>query len=305
MAKKKTRLREGMVENPTIGQRIADACIWLILLVCMFICILPMWHTLMASLSDGQLLIAHEGVAWTWITADGKPNFEGYIKTLTYSDFALLKSYGITIMYVVGNVLCGLVINVIGAYVLFRAPKAGPILTLFVLLTMMFNGGVVPTYMVVNALGLTKTPMSLILPGCTNAMFMILILNGFKQVPASTVEAAELDGAGHFTVMFHVLLPQAKGLTIVSVINTAILSWNAWFEASIYVTNQRQWWPLQLWIKQVVADNENIINAATPDWNKYLVQYCVILIATLPVLIAMPFAQKRLQEGALMGAVKE
>lgn len=305
MSKRTRRIREGMVENPSLGQRVADVIIWLILITCMFICVLPMWHTLMASLSDGQLLIAHEGVAWTWITADGKPNFEGYIKTLTYSDFALLKSYGITILYVVGNVLLGLVINVIGAYVLFRAPKAGPFLTLFVLLTMMFNGGVVPTYMVVNALGLTKTPLSLMLPGCTNAMFMILILNGFKQVPSSTVEAAELDGAGHFTVMFHVLLPQAKGLTIVSVINTAILSWNAWFEASIYVTNQRQWWPLQLWIKQIVADNANIINAATPDWNKYLVQYCVILIATLPVLIAMPFAQKRLQEGALMGAVKE
>lgn len=304
-AVRKRHPREGMVEHPSIGERIADVIIWCILLACMFICVLPMWHTLMASLSDGQLLIAHEGVAWTWITGDGKPNWEGYLKTISYGDFAVLKSYGITILYVVGNVLIGLVINVIGAYVLYRTPKAGPILTIFILLTMMFSGGVVPTYMVVNALGLTKTPLSLILPNCTNAMFMILVLNGFKQVPTSTVEAAEIDGAGHFTVMFRVLLPQAKGMTIVSVINTAILSWNAWFEASIYVTNQRTWWPLQLWIRQIVADNANIINAATPDWNKYLVQYCVILIATVPILIAMPFAQKLLQEGALMGAVKE
>lgn len=305
MENRKPKYKGGMVEHPSVGERIADAVIWLILIACMFVCILPMWHTLMSSLSDGQLLIAHEGVAWTWITPDGKPNFEGFVKTLTYSDFALIKSYGITILYVVGNVLLGLIINVIGAYVLYRAPKAGPVLTLFILLTMMFSGGVVPTYMVVRGLGLTKTPLSMILPGCTNAMFMILILNGFKQVPASTVEAAEMDGAGHFTVMFRVLLPQSMGLTVVSMINTAILSWNAWFEASIYVTNQKEYWPLQLWIKQIVADNANIINASVPDWDKYLVQYCVILIATLPVLIAMPFAQKLLQKGALVGGVKE
>lgn len=304
-AGRKPKYKGGMVENPSIGERIADVIIWIILLACMFVCILPMWHTLMASLSDGQMLIAHEGVAWKWITQDGKPNFDGYIKTITYSDSALIKSYGITILYVVGNVLIGLVINVIGAYVLYRAPKAAPALTLFILLTMMFGGGVVPTYMVVRGLGMTQTPLSLILPGCTNAMFMILILNGFKQVPVPTVEAAELDGAGHFTVMFRVLLPQARGLTVVSMINTAILSWNAWFEASIYVTNQKEYWPLQLWIKQIVADNANIINASVPDWDKYLVQYCVILIATLPVLIAMPFAQKLLQKGALMGGVKE
>lgn len=298
------RRKEGMVEHPGIGGRIADLLIILILAACMFACIVPMWHTLMASLSDGQLLIAHDGVAWKWITADGKPNLAGYSKTIGYSNYAILRSYGVTIMYVLGNVLFGLIINVIAAYVIYRRPKAAPALTLFLIFTMMFNGGIVPTYMVIRALGMTGTPFSLMIPGCTNAMFIMLVMNGFRQVPDSTVESAELDGAGHFTIMFRILLPQAKGLTIVSVINTAILSWNAWFEASIYVTSAKEWWPLQLWIKQIVADNASVINATTPDWDKYLVSYCVILVATIPVLAAMPFAQKQLQKGALLGAVK-
>ena len=302
--RRKRRRKDGMVEHPGFGERVADVLIWILLAACMCACIGPMWHTLMASLSDGQLLIAHDGVAWKWITADGRPNLDGYAKTISYSDFAILKSYAVTILYVVGNVVFGLIINVIGAYVLYRAPKAAPALTLFILFTMMFNGGVVPTYMVVRKLGMTGTPLSLMLPGCTNAMFLILVMNGFKQVPESTVESAELDGAGHFTIMFRILLPQAMGLTTVSMINTAILSWNAWFEASIYVTSNREWWPLQLWIKQIVADNANVINAATPDWSKYLVSYCVILVSTIPVLVAMPFAQKQLQKGALLGAVK-
>ena len=178
-------------------------------------------------------------------------------------------------------------------------------MTLFFVVSLMFNGGTVPTYMVIRTLGMTGTIWSLILPGCTNAMFIMMTMNAYKQVPYSTIESAELDGAGHFTIMFKILLPQAMGLVTVCMINTAILSWNSWFEASIYVPSNKEIWPLQLWIRQIVADNESILQAATPDWNKYLVSYCVIIIATLPVLIAMPFAQKQLQKGSLLGAVKE
>lgn len=300
----KQKYKSGMVEHPDLSERTGDVLIHAFLIVCMFACVIPLWHTLMSSLSDGQLLVAHSGIVWKWITADGKPNLAGYMKTIQYSDMAVIKSYAITIGYVVANVLCGLVINVIGAYVLYRRPKAVGFLTIFFIISMMFNGGTVPTYMVIHKLGLTKTALSLILPSCTNAMFLIMVLNGFKQVPAETVESAELDGAGHFTIMFRIMLPQAMGLTLVTVINQAILTWNAWFEASIYVTSEKNLWPLQLWIRQLVADNSNIMSASVPDWDKYLVPYCVIIIATLPVLIAMPFAQKQLQKGALVGAVK-
>ena len=176
---------------------------------------------------------------------------------------------------------------------------------LFIIISLMFNGGTVPTYMVIRNLGMTGTVWSMILPDCTNAMFIILTLNAFKQVPKSTIEAAELDGAGHFTIMFRILLPQAMGLVTVTMINTAILSWNAWFNAMLYIPSDKKLWPLQLWIKQIVADNATLTTATSPDWNRYLVSYCVIIIATLPVLIAMPFAQKQLQKGSLLGAVKE
>lgn len=294
----------GMVVNPGIGGYIADIIMIAILACVMLIAIIPMWHTLMSSLSDGQQLIAHNGLALKWITVDGKPNFEGYRKAFSYSNFAIIKSYGITLLYVAGNVVFGLIINVIAAYVIYRGPKLASFFTIMLLVTMMFNDGLLPTYMVIKDLGLTGTPWALMLPQCTNAMFVILVLNGFKQVPVTTIEAAEIDGAGHFTVMFRVLLPQAMGLATVAMINTAIISWNSWFEASIYVPSNKELWPLQLWIKQIVADNSNIVNAANPDWDKYLISYSVIIIATLPVLLAMPFVQKKLQKGGLQGAVK-
>ena len=305
MTKKKLRPSYGPVQKHGPGGIIADAIIYIILIACMFMAVVPMWHTVTSSLSDGQLLQAKEGLNWLWETKDGKANFAGYVKTLSYGNYAIVKSYGITLMYVAGNVLFGLIVNVIGGYVLYRKPKAYKGMTVFVMLTMMFSGGMIPLYMVVRNLHLTGTPFALMLPGCTNAMFVIVQMNAFNQVPQSTVESAEIDGAGHFITMFRIMLPQALGLTVVNTINTAIIAWNSWFDASIYVTNDRQWWPIQLWIRQIVSENQDIINVARPDWDKYLVSYCVILVATIPVLCAMPFAQKQLQKGALTGAVKE
>ena len=152
---KKPKYKEGMVVHPGIGERIADIVILAILVLCMFIAVVPMWHTVMVSLSDGQLVIAHNGILWKWLTGDGSINWAGYEKTLNYSNFAIIKSYGITLVYVVGNVVFGLIMNVIGAYCLFRKSKLTTFMTLFFIFTMMFGGGVVPTYMVIRSLGMT------------------------------------------------------------------------------------------------------------------------------------------------------
>ena len=154
---RKPKYKEGMVVHPNLGERVADVIIGIILLACVALAIIPMWHTLMASLSDGNLLLAHNGVLWKWVTADGKPNWDGYIKTLSYDDMAIIKSYAYTILYVVGNVLVGLVLNVIAAYVIYRKPKASGIMMLFIIISLMFNGGTVPTYMVIRNLGMTGT----------------------------------------------------------------------------------------------------------------------------------------------------
>jgi putative aldouronate transport system permease protein len=297
------RIKDGMVYQNTPSGLIADIAIYTILLAVMFAAVVPMWHTFMASVSEGNRLIAHEGVAWLPVTLSGKANWAGYAKTLRYENYAILKSYGVTLFYVAANVLFGLTLNIIGGYVLYRKPRLSPVFTMILMFTLLFGGGMVPTYMVLKNLRMTASPLSLIIPNCTNAMFLMMLMNAFRQAPQSTVESAELDGAGHFTVMFRVLLPQAMGLTVVVIINTAIMTWNSWFEASIYVPQQREFWPLQLWIKQMVADNAAILTTTSPDWNRYLISYCVILVATLPVLIAMPFAQKKLQKGAFLGAV--
>lgn len=282
------------------GSVIPDMIIGIVLLAVAFVCIIPLWHCLMASLSDGRRLLAHSGLV---VLPVGEATLDGY--RLIFRDSSILRGYANTLLYVFGQSALGFVINVVGGYILSRKTRLQRVLTAFLIFTMMFSGGTVPVYMVIRKLGMTGTIWSLIVPGCTNAMFVVMMATAFRQVPEAVHESARLDGAGNVTIMFRIMLPQSLGFALVTLINTALLAWNSWFEASIYVTNQQNLWPLQLWIRQLTSQNVDFLNYNNPDYARYLIQYAVIIIATLPILVIFPFFQKRLEQGMALGAVKE
>jgi len=254
----------------------------------------------MASISDGQALLAHEGLL---VLPVGDITLDGY--KLAFADTNILKGYMNTIINVVSATLFGMCINILGGYVLSCESRLRPVLTVLIMFTVLFSGGLVPTYMIIRGLGWVGTRWSLIVPGCTNAMFVVMISNAFRGVPYSTVEAAKIDGAGHVRTMLQVMLPQARGLTTVVMVNGVVMQWNSWFQASIYVPNNRNLWPLQLWIRQLMADNEGFLLNSNPNYSRYLIQFVVIVIATLPILCAFPFFQRTLEKGQFTGGVKE
>ena len=297
--KRNKRIKEGMIENPSLAGKLADLVIVITLIAFAACCIIPLWHVVMASISDGEALLSHKGVVWAPVK---EINFDGY--KAMFKDSKILMGYANTLIYVVGGTFFGMMINILTGYVLSRESKIKIPYMMILTATMLFGGGLIPTYMVIRGLGWLGTRWSLLIPGCTNAFFIILAMNAFLGVPESTVEAARIDGAGHLKTLFRVMLPQAKSLITVIILNTAIGQWNSWFSASIYVTTKRELWPLQLWIKQIVAENANFLQSASPDFNRYLIQYVVIVIATLPVLAAFPFFQEQLEKGTITGGVK-
>ena len=214
--------RGSMVENRGLGSRLSDAAIILVLVVAAFICVVPIWHVVMSSVSDGQQLLGHKGVA---ITPVGDVNFGGY--QLLFRDSSVMLGYLNTLLYVISGTLLGVLMNIMGGYILSRNTRLKGAMTLFVIITTMFSGGTVPTYMVIRTLGMTGTRWSLIIPGATNAMFMLLVMNTFASIDKAYIEAAEIDGAGHLTTMFRVVFPQGKGMVLVTAINSAILRWNS------------------------------------------------------------------------------
>ncbi len=291
--------RGSMVENRGLGSRLSDAAIILVLALAAFICVIPIWHVMMSSVSDGKLLLGHKG---TVITPVGDVNFGGY--QLLFRDSSVMLGYLNTLIYVVTGALLGVLMNIVGGYILSRNTRLKSVMTLFVIITTMFSGGTVPTYMVIRTLGMTGTRWSLIIPGATNAMFMLLVMNTFASIDKAYIEAAEIDGAGHLTTMFRVVFPQGKGMVLVTAINTAILRWNSWFEASIYVPTDKSRWPLQLFVRQLTSEGMEFLKARNPNYDKYLIQYAAIIISTLPILIALPFFIKKLEKGMVLGGVK-
>lgn len=171
--RKKKRIREGMVEHLTIGNHIANCIIHFCLIMVAVISLLPMWHVLMSSVSDGFSLLSYKGVA---VVPIGKPTLEGY--RLIFRDASVWIGYKNTIIYVAGTVGLGFVLNVLGGYALSQPTKGKGIMYAFLFVTMLFSGGIVPTYMVMNTLGLTGSRLSIILLEATQTFYLIFASQG-------------------------------------------------------------------------------------------------------------------------------
>lgn len=297
MAKKKKDT--GMVEHLSVGDHVVDVVVYIICGLVALCSVLPMWHVLMSSLSDGKALLAHEGLV---LLPVGDFTLKGY--ELIFQNAGILKGYANTLLYTVCSTGLGFLLAAITGYALSRETKIKPIMMGLIMFTMLFGGGMVPTYMVIRALGWVGTIWSLIIPGCTNAMFMVMMMNAFKGVPHEMYEAARIDGAGHITTCFKIMLPQAMNLGAVILLNSVVGQWNSWLPASIYVSNKKNLWPLQLWIKQITADNANFLNSSNPNYSRYLIQFAVIVAATLPIVILFPLFQDKLEKGVISGGVK-
>lgn len=304
---KKQKGTGGMVRGKNAGDITIDVIIYVLLVLVLFVSVIPLWHVIMASVSDPQLIAFgmgdtfKGGIVW-WPVGD-KLHFEGY--EYIFQDGSIFRGYLNTLIYVVGATLVGMVVNITGGYVISRNTKSKTIMTLFVMFTAMFHGGLIPTYAVINGLGMTNTIWSIIIPGCTNAFFVVMLANAFNTVPESTIESARIDGAGHLRIMFQILLPQALPLATVVILNSVILQWNSWMNASIYLSSSASdLWPLQLIVRELSAQSELFIGSGRPNYALYLVRYTVIVASTLPILCIFPFFQKKMESNVVAGAVK-
>ncbi len=297
--KRRNKYGGGMVSKPTMGGIIANVFIYLFMVITIFVCIIPIWHVVMSSISEGKVLLAKSGLV---VMPVGKINITGY--KMVFSDSSILKGYMNTIIYVCGATIFGLILNVIAGYVLSRKSMLQKPLTILVLITMMFSGGLIPTYMVIRSIGWVGTMWAILIPGCTHAVYMMIMVTAFRNVPSEIIEASMIDGAKHLRIMLQIMLPQCVSMMTVVILFSVVQQWNSWFPASIYLSTKSELWPLQLWIKQIVAQNEDFLQVANPNFDRYLIQYAVIVAATLPILCLFPIFQKYIEKGVLIGGVK-
>jgi putative aldouronate transport system permease protein len=274
----------------------------LVLGIACFAVLFPLWIVIVTSLSPkkviddtGGLVVVPKGIT-----------FVAYQELLGGGQVqrAALVSIGVTLV----GTLFSMTVSVLCAYGLSRRDSLGHRWILMTLLaTMFFGAGLIPTYLLVQALGLTDTYLALILPSAVS-VFNILVLRGFFMgISPELVDSARIDGAGDWRILWRIVLPLSRAVLAVITLFYAVGYWSAWFNASIYLTDQKMM-PLQNVMIQLVQKQERPVGLAaqinTGQLSPLAVQMAVMVLALLPVAVLSPFVQKHFRKGMLTGAVK-
>ena len=268
-----------------------------------FACFAPMWHVLCCSISDPTVL-AREGGFHLWPVAPF--SLAGYQAVLSYRNIAV--GYMNTIFYVVVGTALNLALTIVAAYVLSRKRfLPGRVIMLLLTFTMLFNGGLIPTYLVYVRLGLINTRLAVLLSTAFNVFNMVILRTSFQGIPEALEESARLDGANDLVILTRIILPLSKASVAVITLFVAVTIWNSWFTSAIYQMD-RNMWPIQMFLREVLINNsQKSLEAgakASAMELQILVKYAIIVVATLPILCIYPFVQKYFVKGVLIGSVK-
>ena len=293
-----------MVENKSLGMKIFRVVNTLLMLLMGAICFLPMWHVLMASISDPILLQQnHSLLLWPL----GPATEKGYL--LVSMNPNILSSYANTLFYVVVGTLLSVFGTLTIGYVLSRRSfRYRNVLMVMITITMLFKAGMVPLFLVVKSLKLLDTRWAVLLPSLLSVFNITIMRTAIEQLPESLMESAKIDGAGDVTILTRIVFPLVKTTFAVIVLFYAVSKWNEWFNAMLFLQN-RKLFPLQLVLREILIINSDANAAGAEvagglDNYKELTKYATIIVATVPILCIYPFAQKYFVSGVMIGAVK-
>lgn len=287
------------------GDRIFDAIIYLFVSIICLICLYPMLYVLFASFSDGYRVYTHVGPIWHPLGF----SLKGYEVVLANPD--IWAGYKNTIIYVLAGTAFSMVLTILGAYVLSRTGyRLKRFFTLFLVLTMYLNGGMIPTFLVVRNLNLLDTRLAIIIVGSVGTWNMIIMKTAFQAIPRALEEAAIIDGANDLDILFRIVLPTTKATLAVIVLFYSVGIWNSWFNSMIYLQTRAKY-PLQLFLREILLISSSMEGAADIQsgvgisYINEVLKYCTIIVATLPILCVYPFVQKYFVTGIMMGSLKE
>lgn len=275
------------------------------MIVISFLMLYPFYYCMISSVSDNSMLTAFHGIL---LRPLGKIQFGAYQKAFEHPlVLSGLKNILLILLFalplnIVMTLICGYFMAC--KNVLLQKP-----IVMFVLFTMYFNGGMIPTYLNIRDLGLYNTLAALIIPGCLSVYNAIITRTAIEAIPESLTESARLDGAGELTIIFKIILPLLKPTIAVLLLYYGVGHWNSWFQASIYIKDN-DLLPLQNILRSVLIENSQLVEnnavSETGQVSSYTetIKYAIIMISTLPIICIYPFLQKYFTKGVMIGAVK-
>lgn len=286
--------------------RVFNIVINIIAAILILIVLYPIIFVISASFSDPDKVINGS----LWLLPKGF-TLEAYKQV--FQDGAIWNSYKNTIMYTTVGTLINLILTTFIAYPLSRKDMPGRNLLMFIIVfTMFFQGGMIPTYLLVQNLGMVNTFWAMVIPNAI-ATYNVIIMRSFFQmsIPWELQEAALIDGCTNFKLFLKVILPLSKPIIAVMVLFYAVGHWNAYFNALIYLQDDKLY-PLQLVLRSILIQNQSAyldnsgstFGLADQVLLAESMKYAVIIIASIPVLVLYPFIQKHFVKGVMIGSIK-
>lgn len=288
-----------------LGDKIFIILIYILLTAIMLVVFLPLVYIVSASFSDPQAVISNE----VWFLPV-RPTLRGY--EAVFKNRNILTGFANSFFYMIVGTLVNIVMTVMCAYPLSRKEfTARNKVAMIFVFTMYFSGGLIPTYMLVNSLGLVNTRLAMIIPSAMSTYNMIICRTYFvNSIPDELYEAGQLDGCTPFKYLIKVVVPLSKPILAVLILYYGVAKWNSYFDAMIYLKNQTLV-PLQIVLRDILILNQvdyTMISDASAIAAQRgltdLLKYSTIVVASLPVLCIYPFVQKYFVKGVMIGAVK-
>lgn len=261
----------------------------------------PFLYVIFASFSDPVKLMGNSSLLL-------KPlgfSLNAYKKV--FVNPSIYSGYLNTIFYVAAGTLVNILATCMAAYVLSRKQfMLRRFLTIMFIFTMYFNGGLIPSYLLIKDLGLINSRLSLILPGAVSTFNLMIMITGFEGIPQSLEESARIDGAGDWTILFRIIMPLAKPTIMIILLYYAVGHWNSWFNAMIYLRDADKM-PIQIFLRDILTRSQLGAMTGQTDVEDVgqTIKYATIIVSTVPILCIYPFIQKHFVKGVMIGAVKE
>lgn len=287
------------VKKKKVKYRIHDSTAFhiinvIVLVVTAFVCILPFLNVLATAFSTAGQQINFWPKGFTWFNVK---------EVLT--DGGFWRALGVSLMVTVVGTTLSVLIMYAAAYALSKPdfPMRRGIMIFFVIV-MIFSGGMVPNYIVVNALGLTRSPWALILPSVVQVYNMILIKSYLEGLPKELEESAKIDGANSLQIMFRVLIPASTPCVASVSMFTAVTFWNNYTSALLYLGTEEKWYPLSLYILNYIQSDPDVLNPTLANIQKANIEAAMIIFSILPILLIYPLVLKYFTKGVTVGSVK-
>lgn len=274
-----------------------------LLLIMALLCLLPFLFVLAASFSSPEAL-----TKCSFFIIPRGFTLESY-KYVLLSTNTVKNSLVVSIIMTIAGTLIDLAVTSMMAYPLSHSNIFGyKVIMKLVTITLVFGGGMIPTYLIISAYGMLNSYSSILIPGAVSASTLIVFISFFRSIPGELEEAAKIDGCNDMTIFFRIILPLSTPLLATFTLLFAVGNWNAWFNYILYITDGSKW-PVQVVLRNILSASNSAIGDSLMMGDNYtpppdVIRYCVIVIATVPILVVYPFLQKYFTKGIMLGSVK-